>query len=523
MKKFLLLMIMCIPTMLFAQNGNGVTVSGLVVTAGTVTFNVSWAKEGMPDVWLDSVWVFVDYNKNGVMTRLPLTAGATLTATSPGGKVIAVPGNNQGVWVVGNARTNISFSATVRLLTSEKNVAGACVYASNYPPVGKYDSPSMMSFTGTPEFKVVMKRSSGSTYIATVDKNQSLLISGGDAVLSFTDKTGAPGTFTCIPMTGSIGFSLPAIVSKGVAASFEATTSNLTVPNAGVITYTWSAPGFMPSTYSGTIYTPTAPANSGTFPVTLIAHSEGYCDLVDERGVEVLDCINPGVQSLLASASSFCAGATVGVTFALSGTDKGANYQLYRDGNVIASSLVGTGGAATFSGTFNVAGTYTVRTVAAGQYCGVIAMSGSRTVAAIPLPAPVVATTATLCYGLSGQLQAVAPAGATIEWYNVSTKGVALHTGSVLPLTPLYNNEVSQYYAQSAILAVGCVSAGRTQADYVVRNCAMGEDCPGFTAGSLGTATTPAACSAFYPGQIGAADYPAACVLFDAGRIGKQK
>jgi hypothetical protein len=46
--------------------GNGVHVTGLAVDAGTVTFNVSWTDNtGMPPLWLDSAWVFVDYNNKG--------------------------------------------------------------------------------------------------------------------------------------------------------------------------------------------------------------------------------------------------------------------------------------------------------------------------------------------------------------------------------------------------------------------------------------------------------------------------
>jgi hypothetical protein len=43
------------------------------VGAGTVTFNVRWDKNaaGMPSVWLDSAWVFVDYNKAGTFKCPP--------------------------------------------------------------------------------------------------------------------------------------------------------------------------------------------------------------------------------------------------------------------------------------------------------------------------------------------------------------------------------------------------------------------------------------------------------------------
>jgi hypothetical protein len=99
---------------------------------------------------------------------------------------------------MGNARTNDSFSAKVELLTEIKDVGGACAYASNYPSVGECLSASEVSFTGTPEYKVVLERSNKSTYTVTVGKDESLLIPSSEVVLSFTDKTGAPGIIKCI-------------------------------------------------------------------------------------------------------------------------------------------------------------------------------------------------------------------------------------------------------------------------------------------------------------------------------------
>jgi hypothetical protein len=75
-----LLLLTLLPTLLTAQNG--IVISNFSVSAGTITLDLSWKKVGMPDLWLDSAWVFVDYNNNGVMKRLPLAAGAILTATS---------------------------------------------------------------------------------------------------------------------------------------------------------------------------------------------------------------------------------------------------------------------------------------------------------------------------------------------------------------------------------------------------------------------------------------------------------
>jgi hypothetical protein len=153
---------------------------------------VSW-NDNQPEgfLWSDTVWVFVDYNKNGVMTRLPVTS-----ATATAGTVTKVQGNDKGVWVVGNARSAGSFSATVRLLTDITDVAGACAYASNYPPVGEYKTYKQLVFTGTPMYNLVLRHldNKTDTIYRVSDGNYDL---PEDYILvSFTDATGAPGRCT---------------------------------------------------------------------------------------------------------------------------------------------------------------------------------------------------------------------------------------------------------------------------------------------------------------------------------------
>jgi uncharacterized protein (TIGR02145 family) len=148
------------------------------------------------ELWSDTVWVFVDYNNAGVMERLPLLPGATLTATSPDGKVIEEPDNNKGVWVAGNARSAGSFSATVKLLTEVKDVGGACVYGSNYPPVGEYISATEISFTGTPMYEIVLKDNGGGTI--TRESGSLFSVPASYTVQSFSDKTEAPGIVKCM-------------------------------------------------------------------------------------------------------------------------------------------------------------------------------------------------------------------------------------------------------------------------------------------------------------------------------------
>jgi uncharacterized protein (TIGR02145 family) len=285
MKKNLLLMMMCVPVILVAQNG--VTVSNLAVNSGTVTFNMSWNKATMPaELWSDTVWVFVDYNNAGKMERLPLLSGATLTATSPGGKVIEETDNNKGVWVAGNARDAGAFSATVKLLTAVKDVGGACVYGSNYPPVGKYISATEISFTGTPMYNIVLKDSGGDTDMRV--SGSPFSVPDGFTVQSFTDKTSATGIIKCIPMTEGIDFSVSPCPKVNQPVTFTVN-KNPTVPPAAAVTYTWSAPNFDLSSGTGSAYVPTTPATTGTYPVTLTVYSEVYCDLSVTKDVEVYD------------------------------------------------------------------------------------------------------------------------------------------------------------------------------------------------------------------------------------------
>jgi hypothetical protein len=187
---------------LFAQD-NGVKVSNLAVNVGsptTVTFNVSW-KTPMPvALWSDTVWVFVDYNNNGVMERLPVTS-----ATASAGTVKKEPNNDKGVWVIGNARTAGAggFSATIQLLTATANVAGACAYASNYPPLGEYSSDApILSFTGMPMYEIQLAKSGGEN--ATVKAGDTFLLPCNYTVTSFTDATGAQGRLIGTPFHDNV-------------------------------------------------------------------------------------------------------------------------------------------------------------------------------------------------------------------------------------------------------------------------------------------------------------------------------
>jgi uncharacterized protein (TIGR02145 family) len=142
----------------------------------------------MPDVWSDTVWVWVDYNNAGKMERLPVT-GVTASA----GTVTKVPNNDKGVYVAGNARSTGSFSATVKLFTTVKDVGGACAYASNYPPVVEYTSAAKISFTGTPPYELLLAKLGSPGETEQVESGNKFLLPCDYTLTSFTDATGASG------------------------------------------------------------------------------------------------------------------------------------------------------------------------------------------------------------------------------------------------------------------------------------------------------------------------------------------
>ena len=361
------------PLALTAQNG--VTVSNFSTKAGSptaLTFDIRWARQS-GKVWSDTVWVFADYNNKGKMARLPLAPGAKLTNPSwRGAKVMEVSGNPNGVWVVGNARTSGSgsFSATVQLLTATATATGACVYAVNYPPVGRYTAVDKIKFNGTPPFK--LKFGDGSSYsLSRQDAQSTYTVAAGKTLLSFTDASKAPG---------------------------------------------------------------------------------------------VTGCKAPDVQTLNASASSYCEGS--GVTLSLNGTERGVIYQLYNGSSPIGGATVtGSGPAATFTkpggSTSFGAGAYTVRVAKTNVFCAAT-MTGTRTVTVKPLPAvPTNPSANKYCGSGAVTFSAVAPGGCTIDWYNAVSGGSIVGGGSgVTSFSPALT-ETTTYYAQARNTTTGCVSTAR--------------------------------------------------------------
>jgi hypothetical protein len=228
MKKLFLFVMIILPTILSAQTVSGLKVETASGSASTVTFDVEWTAATLPTPWLDSMWVFVDYNKNGKMERL-LISGGTLTehTATKAGTGEFIPENDMGAWVYGDARTSAagSFSAKVELYTKEPDIiiAGACAYASSYPPVGDWLSDSKLGFTGTPMYDITL--TDGSTTV-TVEAGNTFLLPCSYTVSSFTDRTGAPGIINCKAPTGLALTASPEAICEGQSTTLTASATD---------------------------------------------------------------------------------------------------------------------------------------------------------------------------------------------------------------------------------------------------------------------------------------------------------
>jgi hypothetical protein len=295
MKKLFLFLMIILPTVLVAQNT--IEVSGLKVEAGTVTFNVKWSDAGASNLWSDTVWVFVDYNKNGKMTRMLLEPGSTLTATSSPGVGELVEENIKGAWVVGDARSAGSFSATVQLLTATADLYGACAYASSYPPVGRHVSDTEIAFTGTPGYELKLLHTDGST-VETVESGSTFLLPCDYSMSSFTDATGAPGIKCFVPT----GLSLTAnygTICNGQSATLTASATN--VDYYSINGTAWqTSPVFKVSPTSNASY-------------TLYAKTSDECSATLTNAATVAVTAIPPLPSLPTHNGPKCAG--TGITF----------------------------------------------------------------------------------------------------------------------------------------------------------------------------------------------------------------
>jgi hypothetical protein len=355
--------------------------------------------------------------------------------------------------VVGNARDAGTFSTTVKLYyTAPLDVAGACAYASNYPPVGRYVSAEDIVFTGTSPSAVVVEDAEG--YPRTLQSGSTFMVPAGRVVTSFSDKTGAPGK--CIPMLGELGFSIsPNDVVREQPATFTVAAS-LQTPASFAITYHWSVPGFGTTAGTGSSFSATAPAVAGAHTVTLTAKAAGHCDKVVSQTVNVPDCTPPAAPTG-ASANTLCGAGTV--TFSVTPPD-GCTIDWYTTSS--GGSIV-PGGTSTVSFSPSINSSTTYYAEARHLTTGCVSATRTPVTATVSTPAaPTGASANSLCGAGTVTFSVTPPDGCTVDWYEAATDDRPVRDGVGVTLFSPSINSSTTYYAEARHMTTGCVSATRT-------------------------------------------------------------
>jgi uncharacterized protein (TIGR02145 family) len=182
-------------------------------------------------------------------------------------------------------------------------------------------------------------------------------------------------------MTGDIDFTVPALVSKNMQASFVVS-SEPNIPNPALITYSWSVPDFSPVTQEGKTFTATASEIAGTYPVTLTARSERYCDLAITKDVVIQECAPPGTTGVTFAEFNPCAGAPYGSTYTLTDDRDQKTYKVkyMPDGRywMVQDLMFGTCTASSWKNDNSEAATKVDPTVASGYvgHCRTHTVSG---------------------------------------------------------------------------------------------------------------------------------------------------
>jgi hypothetical protein len=273
--------------------------------------------------------------------------------------------NNKGAWVVGNARSasSGSFSATVKLLPAPANLSGACAYAINYPPVGRYTANNNITFTGTPPFALTFRQ--GNT--ATVESGEALnySFSPDNPPVSFTDLSGAPGTFSCaMPVMQTLQASATVYCAgSGVVLALANT-------QAGAVYQLYKDGGLISgatvTTSLGGAATFTGSYSQGAYTVQTVPGA--YCPAVMNGSPVITEQPYPAQLSLAVNPTAICKGQSSTLTasaddaasYSLDGTDWQENTEFYVTPEVTSSYTLYVSSSAGCSATLANAATVAV-------------------------------------------------------------------------------------------------------------------------------------------------------------------
>jgi hypothetical protein len=274
--------------------------------------------------------------------------------------------------------------------------------------VGKYTATDKIAFTGTPDYIVVLEKDNKSTYTVTVHKDESLLIPSGEAALSLTDKTGAPGTFTCIPSTV---YTLTASAS-GFCADAAGVTFSLSGTQAGRSYQLYKGATTVATlTGTGNAAPFSGSMTEGTYTAKVLA-SAGYCEAT-MAGSPVISRNPLPTQPTIAKPDDVCLN-NGSIVFTASGYSGSLTWTSNGGGAVNGNSVTFASGAAT--------GTKTVKAKSAQTYtnaptCYSAEVTEFADVLALPATPNLAVSASTVCLGSNIVFRVTSlVSGATYTW-----------------------------------------------------------------------------------------------------------
>ena len=260
---------------------------------------------------------------------------------------------------MGNARQSESsgaFSATVQLLTATatanyptRPLHGACVYAINYPPVGRYTAANQIKFNGTPPFYLTY--SGGGVATVTQDEAQSPYSTADKTLASFTDASLAPGVTKCkTPAQQTLNASAAGYCedAAGVTLSLSGTENGAVYELYNIAT----SAGGATLTGTGGAVTFSGHYTAGSYAVRVV-ETAAFCPLAMNGTHTVTENPLPTIPATEPANQSACSGVTVALAVT---AQQNTTYTWYKVGSA-TNLAVGASYTTNTSGSY-----YTVAT-----------------------------------------------------------------------------------------------------------------------------------------------------------------
>jgi hypothetical protein len=353
--------------------------------------------------------------------------------------------------------------------------------------VGKWkEDGSGVSFTGTPNYEILLTHTqSGATSIVTSGKD--FMVLPGYVITSFTDATGAPGTFFCIP---------PAAPTVAAGEFCYEQSGELVASASGSVTIEW----YDAATGGNLLHT----GNVLSLPPLYNTAAQYYAQAVSDGN---------------------CRSVRAKADYTVSNCAISGDCPNYTAGNVGANTTP----AACVAHYAGQIGSTVVSSSCIVHEAGRIS-GGAVTCDPPTAPTSLAASTLTAYVGQVITLTATGGdngSGAQYEWGSgaAGTGSSVKTTGNTHQVSPA----TTTTYWVRRVSSVNCgipttvITATITILPYPP-GYPESETCPGYMIGSIGASgtsnTTAMACAVHYAGQIGAAAVSSSCVAHEAGRIG---